>query len=326
MISTATASSRKRPPKELGMSPAAHSVANSSISTAATSGIATLFSSGNNVNMNSSFRGRESKQMRLTSVKVDPDAPKKLDIALSMLSHCLGHEFKLAKDPLMCRVIEVARTLPPGRYTPPDKNRVAGELLDAVYDASMDENLDRLVDEADTFGLTAYGDLATIRKYACANFLAAGVNNPFSIQDFFDCSEQCKQGEAKDAKYLAKKFVPHIRALEQRPKKSNGRGTPGIVDLIIFDGASNVQKAARIMRARFGKRLYCIHGAEHVMGLVFKDIFTLCNKYVQLASFAKKCRNVFGSTRHAPTAMFRKRAKEHNGGRRIGFIKVSECR
>ena len=153
VISTATASSRKRPPEELVMSPAAHSVTYSSISTAATSGIATLFSSGTNVNMCSSFQGREFKQMRLTSVKVDPDAHKKLDIALSMLSHCLGHKFKLAKDPLMCRVIEVARTLPPGRYTPPDENRVAGELLDAVYDACMDENLDRLVDEADTFGL-----------------------------------------------------------------------------------------------------------------------------------------------------------------------------
>ncbi len=69
-----------------------------------------------------------------------------------------------------------------------------------------------------------------------------------------------------------------------------------------------------------------LHGAEHVMALLFQDVFNGCPEYVQLSNVCKKFRNVFGSTRHAPTAMFRGHAKEHNGGKKIGFIKVSECR
>ena len=37
-------------------------------------------------------------------------------------------------------------------------------------------------------------------------------------------------------------------------------------------------------------------------------------------------RNVFGSTRHAPHAVFKKISKVHNNGRILQFIEPSECR
>jgi hypothetical protein len=38
-----------------------------------------------------------------------------------------------------------------------------------------------------------------------------------------------------------------------------------------FDGASNVQKAGRILQAKF-PRSYTLHGGEHVVSLFFSDI------------------------------------------------------
>ena len=43
-------------------------------------------------------------------------------------------------------------------------------------------------------------------------------------------------------------------------------------------------------------------------------------------NFAKKLRNVFGSTRHKTTAMFNKYSKRHNNGIRLGLIKACDCR
>jgi hypothetical protein len=45
-----------------------------------------------------------------------------------------------------------------------------------------------------------------------------------------------------------------------------------------------------------------------------------------LSQFSKWCRNIFGSTRHGPHAIFKKHSILHNKGIYIGFIKISECR
>jgi hypothetical protein len=45
-----------------------------------------------------------------------------------------------------------------------------------------------------------------------------------------------------------------------------------------------------------------------------------------MSEFAKKCRNIWGSVRHKPSAMFKKYSREHNNGINLGFIKPSECR
>ena len=45
-----------------------------------------------------------------------------------------------------------------------------------------------------------------------------------------------------------------------------------VVDLIMFDGASNVQLAAIIV-ARYHLRITVCHGAEHVVSLLFSDIY-----------------------------------------------------
>lgn len=45
-----------------------------------------------------------------------------------------------------------------------------------------------------------------------------------------------------------------------------------------------------------------------------------------LSNFCKRCRDIWGSVRHSPSAIFKKHSKEHNKGKHVGFIKPSECR
>jgi hypothetical protein len=49
--------------------------------------------------------------------------------------------------------------------------------------------------------------------------------------------------------------------------------SPGIVDLVCFDGASNVQNAGKILRV-FNPCVTVGHGAKHVASLFFSDVYT----------------------------------------------------
>ena len=99
----------------------------------------------------------------------------------------------------------------------------------------------------------------------------------------------------------------------------------GAVDLVFFDGATNVQNAGKILAALHP----CIsvgHGAKHVVLLFFSDVFRKCNEYALLSKFCKSCQNIWGSTMHKPSAMFKHYSKIHINGVCVGFIKPSECR
>ena len=79
-----------------------------------------------------------------------------------------------------------------------------------------------------------------------------------SCREIVNCSKQmAAAGGKKDAYYLSSLCILHIEEL-------------GNIDLVIFDGASNVQKAGDILASKY-PRISCIHDAEHVASLFFKD-------------------------------------------------------
>jgi hypothetical protein len=104
-----------------------------------------------------------------------------------------------------------------------------------------------LLSEARIFGLTVFGDGATIKSVALVNVLAAGVNNPFALLDIADCTGHLAIGGKKDAQYIANIVKPLITQMESELDIHNKR-SPGIVDLVFFDGASNVQNAGQILQ------------------------------------------------------------------------------
>jgi hypothetical protein len=80
----------------------------------------------------------------------------------------------------------------------------------------------------------------------------------------------------KDAPYIASVIKPLILELEQETDDHNRKCTD-IVDLVFFDGASNVQNAGQLLRVRY-PRITVGHGAEHVVSLFFKDVYEkVCN-------------------------------------------------
>lgn len=96
------------------------------------------------------------------------------------------------------------------------------------------------------------------------NVLVATPNTQ-SVLDIVDCSEHLVAGGKKDARFIAQLFEESIEVLD--PKGLN-------VNAIIFDGAFNVQKAGRIIEARY-PQVSVLHGVEHVVSLFFGEVARL---------------------------------------------------
>ncbi len=76
-------------------------------------------------------------------------------------------------------------------------------------------------------------------------FLGSSPNNPFAFLDIVDwTSEMAKDGK-KDAKYIAGLLKQIISRIEETKDPNNQKtDRRGVVDLLLFDGAGNVQNAA----------------------------------------------------------------------------------
>ena len=262
-------------------------------------------------------------QMKLCGNSIDPNAGARMDVAITDFLHSHLLPFSLAQDPKLIKIIDEARKLGLS-YTPPHRNDISGKYLDALYVTHWKEQMKTLISEAHIFGITIFGDGATVKTIPLFNILAAGVNNPFALLDIADCTGHLAEGGKKDAKYIAKVIMPLIQQIESEEDILK-RKSQGIVDLVFFDGASNVQNAGEILKA-CNPRITVGHGAEHVVSLFFSDVYRKVDSFKILALFAERVRNIFGSVRHAPASMFKKYTRMHNNGVHLGFIKPSECR
>ncbi len=96
--------------------------------------------------------------------------------------------------------------------------------------------------------------------------------------------------EKKDTKYIACLIHPFIEKMELECDCPN-KSLTGAVDLVFFDGATNVQNAGKILAA-LHPRISVGHGAEHVVLLFFSDVFRKYNEHALLSKFCKFCRNI----------------------------------
>ena len=164
--------------------------------------------------------------------------------------------------------------------------------------------MDSLHKEARLFGLSFYGDGATVCKMSLINIMASGVHERSAVLDIVDTTQHLSEGGIKDAEYIANLFVDHINDID--PKHMH-------VDSIFFDGAANVQKAGKILAVKFPS-IIVLHGAEHVVSLFFSNIAKRIPTISQMISIYKKMYSVFGSgSYHFPHAMFRKTSQAHFG-------------
>jgi hypothetical protein len=255
-------------------------------------------------------------QLRLLEGAKNPTAESKLTMAIADMIHSLGLPFSLASEKKFKHVLNLARTVG-NKYEPPDRNSVSGELLDLNYNEYIKKNLVLLQKDIEIFGLTFFGDGATIKKTPLINILASGVHKSVAVLEIADCSKQAGMGNKKDSRYIASLFRPHIDSMET--------DFPNTTDVLFFDGAANVQTAGAVIEAKY-PRAITLHGAEHVVSLFFSDIFSFpeCNALYQIA---KRAYRVFGSgSMHQPYAIFQKYSKRHNEGRNIGLMRAAGTR
>ncbi len=93
-----------------------------------------------------------------------------------------------------------------------------------------------------------FGDGATIQKVPMMSILESSPDNPFALFDIVDCTSGMAKGGKRDAKYIAWLLKPILSWIEQtKDCKNKKTDHQGVVDLVLFDGASNVQNAANLV-------------------------------------------------------------------------------
>ena len=116
-------------------------------------------------------------------------------------------------------------------------------------------------------------------------------------------------GGTKNATFICNILLDHFKIID--PHKS-------IIDVIMFDGASNVQLAGELFKICYPK-ITVICGVEHTVSLFFNDVFKILVVH-QMISAHKAIYNLFGSEiYHKPHSIFKSKSYEfHN--RNIGLF------
>ncbi len=211
--------------------------------------------------------------MTLIGTKHDPHATEQTDIAVADFIFSSGLPISLVECAKFHKLIQSARHIPP-KYGPPYRKKLAGPLLDNIYQSTYDEQMRSLLKESKVFGIALFGDDTIIQKSPMMIFLGSSPNNPFALLDIVDCTSEMAKDGKKDAKYIAGLLKPIISRIEETKDPNNQKTDHrGVVDLLLFDGASNVQNAAKLVSITY-PCITVVHGAEHVVSLFFKDIFT----------------------------------------------------
>ncbi len=133
--------------------------------------------------------------MMLIGTKHDPHATEQMDIANANFIFSNRLPISLVECAKFHKLIQSARHIPP-KYTPPYRKKMAGPLLEDIYQSLYNEQMRSLLKESKVFGIALFGNGATIQKVPTMIFLGSSPNNPFALLDIVDCtSEMAKCGK-----------------------------------------------------------------------------------------------------------------------------------
>ena len=150
-------------------------------------------------------------------------------------------------------------------YAPPGRKKLSYDLLRDTYKSTEKANYACLEDNPEIFGISLQSDGATIKRMPLVNVIGHNINKRPVCLGLVDCTGHLAAGGKKDASFLAEKIITYLQRVDKGQT---------LVDLVMFDGASNVQNAGKIIKA-FNPRIYVIKGGEHCSGLFFGDIAKL---------------------------------------------------
>lgn len=156
------------------------------------------------------------------------------------------------------RVLKLARSASVS-YKPPDRHDISNTYLQASYMVHKKNAKRAYMVDIETFGASLASDGATIHHHPLANWLIGTVTGPYLLK-IVDCSEFMAAGGTKDGPFIANDATPIVDEIGAK-----------LFDLIMFDGAGNMEVAGAILVQRMPWSLH-VHGTEHVCALVFDKI------------------------------------------------------
>jgi hypothetical protein len=233
--------------------------------------------------------GNKTYQPMIWNGAPDPEAKAKMDVAVADMIHSNLMPFTFGRDMKFMKCIDLARTLP-AECVPPDRHAVGGKLLKTLYTINWDEEITLLVADSKLYGVTLFGDGATIRTIPMINALAAGVNNPFCLLDVFDCSEHCSNAGKKDASYTAQLFLPLIKQLENTLDKNVSACWICMSIVSFFYSPTYVLSFESTFRTKSTKELLILcSSTEHLMSRMLEEC---CKQGIRASQWAwcRACR------------------------------------
>jgi hypothetical protein len=132
------------------------------------------------------------QQMKLCTSDIPTNAiiaGHRMDIAAVDFMHIHMFPFSLTKFPKFLKLLNTLKSLGTG-YLPPDRRKMSGPLLDMLYDTNKEEMIKNLLLESNIFGVTIFGDGATITNVPLMDNLDKSTNNPFALLEIVDCIDQ----------------------------------------------------------------------------------------------------------------------------------------
>ena len=97
-----------------------------------------------------------------------------------------------------------------------------------------------------------------------------GENIPVALLAIVDCQGYLADGNKKYGTFTCNQFLKHMKEIDPTKKLS---------DIVMFDGASNVQLAIRLFKVNYTK-LTVMRGVEHTLSL-FSMIFLKYPLYIK---------------------------------------------
>ena len=112
-------------------------------------------------------------------MKIGPHAPDfkaclAMDVAIADAIIIRDEAFKFSRCPKIIHMVNCARHMPKP-YTPPSPDEIGSILLNKIYNNNFSKSVKRLMTYATVYGVSLFGDGATIMTYLLVIFLGAGV-------------------------------------------------------------------------------------------------------------------------------------------------------
>jgi hypothetical protein len=110
----------------------------------------------------------------------------KLTTAIAEFVYCQGLSFSATEGQHFLQILKLS-SLVPSSYRPPTRRVLANELLEISYQNRLDRYMVDLAVESEVYGLSLFGDGATVHGMPLMNILASGVGEPCAVLSIVDC-------------------------------------------------------------------------------------------------------------------------------------------